>query len=196
MAARRRAARYDKQYVRDWLTSTRAGTGRAAAELPDDVVAATRDRYVEAYERLTGRPLRLTPPREIRAPAPSGRREAAGPQNSARPVDGPSGAPAGPGHCSAVPARRRPSRLTGPVTAAMAPETGVTPVADRHRPDVVRLSPATPSCRDRWPGTLRRAPRAVLLAMRPSAPRVSHLDRGGAVGASPSRSSGRTSACT
>lgn len=44
---------YDKQYVRDWLT--RSGKKGQAAELPDDIVAATRDRYVQAYERLTGR---------------------------------------------------------------------------------------------------------------------------------------------
>jgi phosphoribosylaminoimidazole-succinocarboxamide synthase len=49
---------YDKQYVRDWLTSPASGWDRASGEppppLPDEVVAATRDRYVEAYERLTG----------------------------------------------------------------------------------------------------------------------------------------------
>lgn len=49
---------YDKQYVRDWLTSPASGWDRAADGspplLPDDVVTATRGRYVEAYERLTG----------------------------------------------------------------------------------------------------------------------------------------------
>ena len=47
---------YDKQYVRDWLTNE-SGWDRASAppELPDDVVAATRERYVTAYEQLTGR---------------------------------------------------------------------------------------------------------------------------------------------
>jgi phosphoribosylaminoimidazole-succinocarboxamide synthase len=43
---------YDKQYVRDWLT--RNGKNGQAAELPDDIVAATRQRYVQAYEKLTG----------------------------------------------------------------------------------------------------------------------------------------------
>lgn len=43
---------YDKQYVRDWLTAS--GHAGQAVELPADVVAQTRDRYVEAYERLTG----------------------------------------------------------------------------------------------------------------------------------------------
>jgi len=43
---------YDKQYVRDWLT-TSGHVGEAVA-LPDDVVEQTRSRYVEAYERLTG----------------------------------------------------------------------------------------------------------------------------------------------
>ena len=49
---------YDKQFVRDWLTSPASGWDRRSAApppaLPDDVVAATRDRYVEAYERITG----------------------------------------------------------------------------------------------------------------------------------------------
>jgi phosphoribosylaminoimidazole-succinocarboxamide synthase len=43
---------YDKQYVRDWLIET--GQRNQAVELPDNVVEATRSRYVEAYERLTG----------------------------------------------------------------------------------------------------------------------------------------------
>jgi len=49
---------YDKQYVRDWLTSPASGWDRSSGQppppLPDDVVAATRARYLEAYERLTG----------------------------------------------------------------------------------------------------------------------------------------------
>ena len=49
---------FDKQYVRNWLLSAEAGwdraSGAAPPPLPDEVVAATRDRYVEAYERLTG----------------------------------------------------------------------------------------------------------------------------------------------
>ena len=48
---------YDKQFVRDWLTSPASGWDRRSdtppPALPADVVAATRDRYVEAYERLT-----------------------------------------------------------------------------------------------------------------------------------------------
>jgi len=48
---------YDKQYVRDWLT--RSGWDRVSPppELPDDVVQATRRRYVTAYEQLTGQKL-------------------------------------------------------------------------------------------------------------------------------------------
>jgi phosphoribosylaminoimidazole-succinocarboxamide synthase len=52
---------FDKQYVRDWLTGPDSGWDRASdtppPPLPDDVVAATRARYVEAYERITGRSL-------------------------------------------------------------------------------------------------------------------------------------------
>jgi phosphoribosylaminoimidazole-succinocarboxamide synthase len=46
---------YDKQYVRDWLTASGWDRVSAPPELPDDVVAATRERYVTAYEQLTGR---------------------------------------------------------------------------------------------------------------------------------------------
>ncbi|CAN5744821.1 phosphoribosylaminoimidazolesuccinocarboxamide synthase [soil metagenome] len=49
---------YDKQYVRDWLTSPASGWRRDLDEppprLPDDVVEQTRARYLEVYERLTG----------------------------------------------------------------------------------------------------------------------------------------------
>ncbi|MGY1808500.1 phosphoribosylaminoimidazolesuccinocarboxamide synthase [Blastococcus sp. SYSU D00669] len=50
---------YDKQFVRDWLTDD-SGWDRVSPPppLPADVVAATRDRYVTAYERLTGRTFR------------------------------------------------------------------------------------------------------------------------------------------
>ncbi len=54
----RAQASYDKQIVRDWLTSPASGWARDSGEppptLPDEVVARTRARYVEAYERLTG----------------------------------------------------------------------------------------------------------------------------------------------
>ncbi len=49
---------FDKQYVRDWLTSPASGWDRSAdpppPPLPADVVAATRARYIEAYERISG----------------------------------------------------------------------------------------------------------------------------------------------
>lgn len=50
---------FDKQYVRNWLTGPKAGwdpqEGTPPPELPGSVVEATRDRYIEAYERLSGR---------------------------------------------------------------------------------------------------------------------------------------------
>lgn len=49
---------FDKQFVRDWLTSPESGWDRASGEappaLPEHVVEQTRAKYVEAYERLTG----------------------------------------------------------------------------------------------------------------------------------------------
>jgi phosphoribosylaminoimidazole-succinocarboxamide synthase len=47
---------FDKQYVRDFATSTEWDQRPPAPELPEEVVAATRAKYVEAYERLTGEP--------------------------------------------------------------------------------------------------------------------------------------------
>ncbi|MGN6405606.1 phosphoribosylaminoimidazolesuccinocarboxamide synthase [Sinomonas sp.] len=50
---------FDKQFVRDWLTSPASGWDRHSDQepptLPEDVVERTRARYVEAFERLTGR---------------------------------------------------------------------------------------------------------------------------------------------
>ncbi len=53
---------FDKQYVRDWLAE-QSGWDRETTppELPAEVVEATRARYVEAYERLTGRSFREIP---------------------------------------------------------------------------------------------------------------------------------------
>jgi phosphoribosylaminoimidazole-succinocarboxamide synthase len=49
---------YDKQIVRNWLTSAESGWDRASGEapppLPDHVVELTRAKYIEAFERLTG----------------------------------------------------------------------------------------------------------------------------------------------
>ena len=50
---------FDKQYVRDWLTSPASGWDRLGDQppppLPEEVVERTRAKYIEAYERLTGR---------------------------------------------------------------------------------------------------------------------------------------------
>ncbi|RJN32562.1 phosphoribosylaminoimidazolesuccinocarboxamide synthase [Nesterenkonia natronophila] len=49
---------FDKQFVRNWLTSDASGWDRnsddAPPELPADIVAATQERYLDAYRRLTG----------------------------------------------------------------------------------------------------------------------------------------------
>lgn len=45
---------YDKQYVRDWLERQAWDKTDPGPALPDDVVAGTRARYVEAFERITG----------------------------------------------------------------------------------------------------------------------------------------------
>jgi phosphoribosylaminoimidazole-succinocarboxamide synthase len=48
---------FDKQFVRDWLSATPWDKNSPPPALPDDVVAKTRAKYVEAYERLTGKKL-------------------------------------------------------------------------------------------------------------------------------------------
>ncbi len=45
---------YDKQFVRDWLESQPWGKTAPGPELPADIAAGTRARYVEAFERITG----------------------------------------------------------------------------------------------------------------------------------------------
>jgi phosphoribosylaminoimidazole-succinocarboxamide synthase len=47
---------FDKQFVRDWASSTGWDRNPPAPPIPDDVVARTREKYVEAYERITGEP--------------------------------------------------------------------------------------------------------------------------------------------
>jgi phosphoribosylaminoimidazole-succinocarboxamide synthase len=47
---------FDKQYVRDWASSTGWDRTPPAPAIPDDVVTRTREKYVEAYERITGEP--------------------------------------------------------------------------------------------------------------------------------------------
>ena len=47
-------ASYDKQFVRDWLERQPWDKSEPGPELPSDVVAGTRARYVEAFERITG----------------------------------------------------------------------------------------------------------------------------------------------
>ncbi|GAY18151.1 phosphoribosylaminoimidazolesuccinocarboxamide synthase [Mycobacterium sp. shizuoka-1] len=49
---------FDKQFVRNWLTGPESGWDRNGSSpppaLPDDIVEATRARYIEAYERISG----------------------------------------------------------------------------------------------------------------------------------------------
>jgi len=55
----RAQASYDKQFVRDWLTSSASGWDRSSGAtppaLPDEIIDATRSKYIEAFESLTGR---------------------------------------------------------------------------------------------------------------------------------------------
>jgi phosphoribosylaminoimidazole-succinocarboxamide synthase len=47
---------FDKQYVRDWASSSGWDKAPPAPPLPDEVVEGTRQRYEDAYERITGEP--------------------------------------------------------------------------------------------------------------------------------------------
>ncbi len=48
---------FDKQFVRDWASATGWDRTPPAPAIPDDVVTRTREKYLEAYERITGQPL-------------------------------------------------------------------------------------------------------------------------------------------
>jgi len=50
----RSQASFDKQFVRDWLETQPWDKTAPGPELPPDVIAGTRARYIEAYERITG----------------------------------------------------------------------------------------------------------------------------------------------
>ncbi|MGB3185717.1 MAG: phosphoribosylamine--glycine ligase [Ornithinimicrobium sp.] len=58
----RRQTSYDKQVLRDWLTSADSGwdrdSGAAPPSLPEEIVQRTRGRYAEAFETLTGEPFK------------------------------------------------------------------------------------------------------------------------------------------
>ncbi|MCA9183957.1 MAG: phosphoribosylaminoimidazolesuccinocarboxamide synthase, partial [Planctomycetales bacterium] len=49
---------FDKQFVRDWLESAEWDKNSPPPPLPEEVVRHTREKYVEAYERLTGNKFR------------------------------------------------------------------------------------------------------------------------------------------
>src|SRR5699024_6985650 len=52
---------FDKQFVRDWSATTDWDRTPPGPEIPDEIVRATRQRYVDVYERLTGRSWSATP---------------------------------------------------------------------------------------------------------------------------------------
>jgi phosphoribosylaminoimidazole-succinocarboxamide synthase len=47
---------FDKQYVRDWATASGWDRKPPAPPIPEEIVAGTRERYVQAYELITGEP--------------------------------------------------------------------------------------------------------------------------------------------
>jgi phosphoribosylaminoimidazole-succinocarboxamide synthase len=50
---------FDKQFVRNWLETTTWDKNSPPPPLPEEIIAKTRAKYVEAYERLTGRPFNV-----------------------------------------------------------------------------------------------------------------------------------------
>ena len=65
----RAQASFDKQFVRDWLEGQPWDKAAPGPELPTDVVAGTRARYVEAYERITGASFERYLAEDVIAPA-------------------------------------------------------------------------------------------------------------------------------
>jgi phosphoribosylaminoimidazole-succinocarboxamide synthase len=64
---------FDKQYVRDWASGSGWDKLPPAPEIPEDVVAGTRSRYIEAYELITGEPFQEWLDRSEAAGGDSGR---------------------------------------------------------------------------------------------------------------------------
>jgi phosphoribosylaminoimidazole-succinocarboxamide synthase len=48
---------FDKQFLRDYLLSVKWDKSPPAPQLPEEIVQKTREKYLEAYERLVGKPL-------------------------------------------------------------------------------------------------------------------------------------------
>ncbi|HEY1456005.1 MAG TPA: phosphoribosylaminoimidazolesuccinocarboxamide synthase, partial [Candidatus Dormibacteraeota bacterium] len=57
---------FDKQFVRDWLLRSGWDKESDPPQLPPDIVAQTRERYLTAYQRLVGKPLFPPKPRNER----------------------------------------------------------------------------------------------------------------------------------
>ena len=76
---------FDKQYVRDWATASGWDRRPPAPPIPEDVVAGTRARYVEAYERITGEPFAAWLARTAPSAAAPGEN---GSQDSGQPAGG------------------------------------------------------------------------------------------------------------
>ena len=70
---------FDKQYVRDWASGTGWDRNPPAPAIPDEVVARTREKYVEAYERITGEPFDSWLARTRSSWPPAGTATSAGP---------------------------------------------------------------------------------------------------------------------
>ena len=66
-------ASFDKQYVREWLERQPWDKTAPGPDLPDEVVAGTRSRYVDAYERITGASFDRYLAEDVIAPAERGR---------------------------------------------------------------------------------------------------------------------------
>jgi phosphoribosylaminoimidazole-succinocarboxamide synthase len=64
---------FDKQFVRDWLAGQPWDKTAPGPELPEEVVAGTRARYVEAFERLTGASFERYRSEDVIAPAEAAR---------------------------------------------------------------------------------------------------------------------------
>jgi phosphoribosylaminoimidazole-succinocarboxamide synthase len=48
---------FDKQFLRDYLLSLKWDKTPPAPQLPDKIIRKTREKYLEAYEKLVGKPL-------------------------------------------------------------------------------------------------------------------------------------------
>ena len=145
---------FDKQFVRNWLTSPESGWDRHGSQppppLPDDIVEATRDRYINAYERISGLELQRLDRPERMTESVAERRHRRSPSGST------------PG--ASTTATSSSTRTNG---CATRPTLKSSPTSRPKTTTSIRRPPTLNRCGNRFSTRSRRAPRRPICRCRP-----------------------------